>query len=215
MWLCHYKLRCFLFAILVSLLPSGCGSKADKALPVFEPSDIHPSLVDTHLRDKVSPHHVSDFKLINQFGDTITQKEFSDRIYVVDFFFTRCPTICPVMSLNMAKIQEAFKEENRLLLLSVTVTPEYDSVPVLYEYAQEKGAIPSKWHITTGDKKHIYELARKSYFMVSDEGDGGLQDFIHTANFELIDAAGRIRGIYDGTSLEETERLIADIRSLL
>ena len=114
----------------------------------------------------------------------------------------------------MAKLQEEFLSNNDIMLLSLSVTPEIDSTPVLRTYADDKGVIDSKWNIATGDKKHIYELARKSYFAVVEQGDGGLQDFIHTPNFILVDKKKQIRGIYDGTKDEEIVRLINDIRIL-
>lgn len=114
----------------------------------------------------------------------------------------------------MAKIQMKFKEDNAIMFLSHSVTPIMDSVPVLREYADMKGVIDSKWNVTTGDKKHIYNLARKSYFAVVDEGDGGDQDFIHTENFILVDKKRQIRGYYDGTNDEDIEELINDIKIL-
>lgn len=114
----------------------------------------------------------------------------------------------------MAKIQKEFGEDDSVMLLSHSVTPEIDSVSVLRDYADEKGVIDAKWNVTTGDKKHIYELARKSYFAVVDEGDGGVQDFIHTENFILVDKKRQIRGYYDGTQDEEMDRLIGDIKTL-
>ncbi|MDB4293573.1 SCO family protein, partial [Maribacter sp.] len=159
-------------------------------------------------------HVVSDFELVNQNGEIITQADYENTIYVADFFFTRCPSICPVMSNNMEKLQQTFLEDQAVMLLSMSVTPELDSVPVLKNYADKNGAIASKWNITTGNKKHIYTLARKSYFAVVNEGDGGLQDFIHTPNFILVDTKKQIRGVYDGTKDMEIDRLINDINSL-
>ena len=185
-----------------------------KELPVFNPKDVNPKLVDESLRHKGSGHKVAAFELINQNGDTITQEAYKDKIYVADFFFTRCQTICPVMTNNMGKLQEVFKNEDDIKLLSLSVTPVMDSVPILREYADKMGIIDTKWNITTGDKKHIYELARKSYFVVLDEGDGGVQDFIHTENFVLVDKKQQIRGFYDGTDTEDIQRLISDIRIL-
>ncbi len=156
-------------------------------------------------------HKVLDFSLIDQNGDTITQEDYLNKIYVTDFFFTRCMTICPIMTTNMEKLQAEFINDDDIMFLSHSVTPDIDSVSVLREYADKKGVIDAKWHITTGDKKHIYELARKSYFAVLDEGDGGLQDFIHTENFVLVDKKRRIRGYYDGTDIEDIQRLIDDI----
>jgi len=184
-------------------------------LPVYNPSDFNPELVDKSLQGINKNHTVADFRLINQNGKLITQEDYLDKIYVTDFFFTRCPSICPIMTDNLIKIQEEFFDNDDIMLLSLSVTPIMDSVPVLREYADKKGVIDSKWNITTGDKKHIYELARKSYFAVVEEGDGGLQDFIHTPNFVLVDKKKQIRGIYDGTDDDEILRLISDIRILL
>lgn len=184
-------------------------------LPVYNPSDFNPELVDKSLQGINKNHTVADFRLINQNGKLITQEDYLDKIYVTDFFFTRCPSICPIMTDNLIKIQEEFFDNDDIMLLSLSVTPIMDSVPVLREYADKKGVIDSKWNITTGDKKHIYELARKSYFAVVEEGDGGLQDFIHTPNFILVDKKKQIRGIYDGTDDDEILRLISDIRILL
>ncbi|TDI76649.1 MAG: SCO family protein [Bacteroidetes bacterium] len=184
-------------------------------LPVYNPSDFNPELVDKSLQSINKNHTVADFRLINQNGKLITQEDYLDKIYVTDFFFTRCPSICPIMTDNLIKIQEEFFDNDDIMLLSLSVTPIMDSVPVLREYADKKGVIDSKWNITTGDKKHIYELARKSYFAVVEEGDGGLQDFIHTPNFILVDKKKQIRGIYDGTDDDEILRLISDIRILL
>lgn len=196
-----------IFAIYTLLTP-------EKKLPVFNPADVNPKLVDKSVINITRNHKVADFKLINQNGEIVTQNDYKDKIYVADFFFTRCMTICPVMTNNMGKLQEVFKNDDEIKFLSLSVTPEMDSIPILKEYAVKKGVIDAKWNITTGDKKHIYELARKSYFAVLDEGDGGLQDFIHTENFILVDKKRQIRGFYDGTDTKDIERLILDIKIL-
>jgi len=196
-----------IFAIYTLLTP-------EKKLPVFNPADVNPKLVDKSVINITRNHKVADFKLINQNGEIVTQNDYKDKIYVTDFFFTRCMTICPVMTNNMGKLQEVFKNDEEIKFLSLSVTPEMDSIPILKEYAVKKGVIDAKWNITTGDKKHIYELARKSYFAVLDEGDGGLQDFIHTENFILVDKKRQIRGFYDGTDTKDIERLILDIKIL-
>jgi protein SCO1/2 len=183
----------------------------DKRLPVYNPADVNPRLVDESIFHIRTDHKVADFSLTNQNGKTITQKDYEGKIYVADFFFTRCQTICPIMTNNMVKIQEQFSEDPNVMFLSLSVTPEMDSIPVLREYADRKGVNDAKWNVTTGDKKHIYDLARKSYFAVLDEGDGGVQDFIHTENFVLVDTKRQIRGYYDGTDLEEIDQLISDI----
>lgn len=187
----------------------------DKELPVYNPSDFNPQLVDLSFQMISEHHRVAPFSLINQNGETVTQQDYEGKVYVADFIFTRCPSICPVMSNNMERIQEAFMTNSNLKLLSISVTPEIDSVSVLREYASKHGANDSIWNITTGNKKHIYDLARTSYFAVVDESDGLLQDFIHTPNFVLIDKEKQIRGIYDGTKDSEILRLIDDINTLL
>lgn len=186
----------------------------EEPLPIFNPTDFNPALVDTSMQTSIEDHTVSDFELINQNGETITQSDYKNKIYVTDFFFAKCPSICPIMTSNLAKIQERFIDNEEIMLLSISVTPRIDSVPVLYEYAKDNGVIDHKWNVTTGNKKHIYNLARKSYFAVVDEGDGGLQDFIHTPNFILVDTKKQIRGVYDGTDDQEIQRLIKDITSL-
>ncbi len=186
----------------------------EKRLPIYSPADVNPRLVDASLLHVRNNHSISDFSLINQNGETVTQKDYEDKIYVTDFFFTRCQTICPIMTNNMATIQSAFISDDNVKFLSHSVTPIMDSVPILRAYADKKGVIDSKWNITTGDKKHIYDLARKSYFVVLDEGDGGVQDFIHTENFVLVDTKRRIRGYYDGTDSEAVNQLIEDIKLL-
>jgi len=188
--------------------------KPKSKLPVYNPVDVNPRLVDDSVKHINKDHKVADFVLTNQNGKTITEDNFEDKIYVADFFFTRCQTICPVMAVNMAELQEYFKNDEEIKFLSHSVTPIMDSVPTLRAYATKKGAIDGKWEITTGDKKHIYDLARKSYFAVLDEGDGGDQDFIHTEQFILIDKKKQIRGFYDGTDKNEMKRIIKDIEIL-
>jgi protein SCO1/2 len=192
-----------------------CGEVSKKQLPIYNPTDFNPKLVDKSIRNVSDNHRVKDFNLINQNGNTITSKDYENKIYIVDFFFTSCPSICPIMTNNMLKIQDEFINNDDIMLLSMSVTPEIDNVEVLKEYAIEKGVIDSKWNITTGQKKHIYELARKSYFAVVEQGDGGLQDFIHTPNFILVDTKKQIRGIYDGTVENEISRLLKDINVLV
>lgn len=182
--------------------------------PIYNPTDVNPELVDISLQHLSKGHTVADFELFNQSGKKITQDAYEDKIYVADFFFTSCPSICPIMANNMVKIQKEFLNDDNIMLLSISVTPDIDSIPRLREYANKNGVVDSKWNITTGDKKHIYELARKSFFAVTNVGDGGLQDFIHTPNFVLVDKKNQIRGIYDGTNDADIQRIIEDIKIL-
>lgn len=201
-----------LSAVIVVLFYNALQPK--KALPVYQPADFNPELVDPELAHVKKYHTIADFSLINQNGDTITQEDYRDRIYVADFFFTTCPTICPVMTDNMAYLQEQVLEDPEVLLLSHSVTPKIDSVPRLKAYALEKGVVDEKWNLVTGDKKQIYDLARRSYLAVKTDGDGGPFDMIHTENFILVDKERRIRGTYDGTQKEDMDRLLEDLAIL-
>ena len=204
----------FIMILIAMGLMYGCKQSSKEELPVYNPADFNKELVDKSLHNTSNDHTVSDFNLINQNGKTVTQDDYQDKIYVADFFFTSCQGPCPIMTGNMAKIQEAFVTNDDVMFLSLSVTPDIDSIPVLREYATRKGVIDAKWNVTTGEKKHIYELARKSYFAVVEQGDGGLQDFIHTPNFILVDKKKQIRGIYDGTDDNEILQLIKDIKVL-
>lgn len=189
-------------------------NKPKEKLRIFTPADINPILVDSTLKNKNIKHRIASFNLIDQNGNSFTEKELEGKIYVTDFFFTTCPTICPKMSDNLKNVYAAFKNDNDIMLVSHSVTPEIDTPEILAEYAKKYDADRSKWVFLTGAKTEIYELARKSYFVVTDEGTGDEHDFIHTENFVLIDKEKRIRGYYDGTDEKEIERLIKEINIL-
>lgn len=186
----------------------------EKRLPIYQPSDINPKLVDESVRGVSSDHRISDFELIDQTGSPFMLNDLNGQIYVTDFFFTTCPTICKEMVKHMYLVQEEFSGDAEVHLVSHTVYPEQDSVSVLAEYGKNFGVDADQWTLLTGDKKVIYDLARKSYFAVSTEGNGGETDFIHTENFVLVDKEKRLRGFYDGTSLTDVQRLIKDIKQL-
>ena len=188
--------------------------KPDEKLPVFQPAKVNYELVDQSLRHIKKFHKIGAFSLTNQNGLKVTEQDYRNKIYVADFFFTTCPGICPKMTANMGLIQEAIKEDNQVKLISFSVTPEIDSVAQLKKYALEKGVIDAKWNLLTGEKKHIYDLARKSFFAAKNDGDGGKNDMIHTENFILIDPDKRIRGFYDGTDSNVMKKLISDIKIL-
>lgn len=201
-----------LSAIIVALFYRAL--KPKPRLMVYQPSMVNQELVDTSLQYVRKYHTIAPFKLVNQNGDTITEKDYEGQIYIADFFFTTCPTICPIMTDHMRQIQEATKAYPDIKLLSHSVTPEIDSVPQLKKYALEKGVNDDRWNLVTGDKKQIYELSRKSYFAVLTDGDGGPFDMIHTENFVLVDKEKRIRGFYDGTDPEAIETLLEDLEVL-
>ncbi len=183
-------------------------------LPIYQPTMVSTALVDSSLHYKKKYHKIADFALTNQNGKTITQHDFKDKIYVADFFFTTCQSICPVMTNHMVHLQNVLKEDPEVLLLSHSVTPTIDTVAQLKRYAIQKGVLDHKWHLVTGPKKIIYKLARKSYLAVKEGGDGGPYDMIHTENFMLIDKKRQIRGYYDGTNTEDIAKLLEDIAHL-
>jgi protein SCO1 len=185
--------------------------KPREVLPIFQPAQVNVELVDSTIQHVKKYHTIADFSLINQNGKTVTQDTYNNKIYIADFFFTTCQTICPIMTDHMVILQNKLKLDPDVMLLSHTVTPEIDSVAQLKKYALNKGVLDSKWNLVTGDKKKIYQLARKSYLAVKSNGDGGEYDMIHTENFILIDQKKRIRGYYDGTLEEDIESLLNDI----
>ncbi len=188
--------------------------KPKKTLPIYNPSDVNPELVDSSVQYIRKSHTIADFSFVNQNGEKITQKNYEGKIYVADFFFTTCGSICPKMTTNMVDIQTAIKNNPKILLLSHTVLPEIDSVAALKTYALKNGVIDAKWNLVTGDKKEIYTMARKSYLAVKMGKPEELFDMVHTENFILVDDKRRIRGFYDGTNKKEIQRLIEDIRFL-
>ncbi|WP_034920066.1 SCO family protein [Gillisia sp. CAL575] len=211
-----YKPLAIVMAILSIIIIASIYTllKPEKKLPVFQPDMVNSELVDTTVQYVRKYHKIADFNLLNQNGETITQDTYKDKIYVADFFFTTCLTICPIMTGHMLEIQERLKDDPEVLLLSHTVIPVADSVPQLKKYALEKGVNDAKWNLVTGDKKQIYELARKSYLATKTDGDGGPYDMIHTENFILVDKEKRIRGFYDGTNAKAIDDLLNDIETL-
>ncbi len=159
-------------------------------------------------------HSIGNFSFTNQFGDSISNKTIAGKIYVADFFFATCQSICPVMSTQMGRVQEAFKNNTDVLILSHTVNPLHDTVEVLHQYGNKYGAIRNKWHLLTGNKKEIYALAKNSYLVNALEDDGSEEGFLHSETFLLIDRQLHIRGVYDGTDSLQVNKLIKDIITL-
>ena len=184
------------------------------SLPIYSPSMVSEELVEEDIRYIKKYHKINDFSLINQNGKLISQEFYRNKIYIADFFFTTCPDICPIMTENMSYLQSELKDQTDVLLVSFSVTPQVDTVDVLRSYANLKGVDDSKWNLFTGNKKDIYELARKSFLVAKNDGDGGKYDMIHTENFVLVDKESRIRGFYDGTNEEAMNKLLADVTIL-
>jgi protein SCO1/2 len=183
-------------------------------LPIYSPSMVSEELVEEDIRYIKKYHKINDFVLTNQNGELISQEFYQNKIYIADFFFTTCPDICPIMTENMSYLQSELKDQTDVLLVSFSVTPQVDTVDVLRSYANLKGVDDSKWNLFTGNKKDIYELARKSFLVAKNDGDGGKYDMIHTENFVLVDKESRIRGFYDGTNEEAMNKLLADVTIL-
>ena len=211
----------YLSALLITVLMA-CGEKRNTekesrvaVLPYYDEPSFTPIWLSEQSDSITGIHRIPNFTLINQMGDTLTEKTFENKIYITDFFFTSCPGICPKMTQNMTLLQDAFLNDADILLLSHSVTPELDSVPILRHYADAKGVVDNKWHLVTGKRKDIYNLGRFAYFIEEDLGFQKTEDeFLHTENFVLIDKNRHIRGIYNGLNKTAINQLIADVKTL-
>jgi protein SCO1/2 len=216
------KILAFGLVVIISVIVAYfmiTGKKNTKAPDVLNPIDLNPETVDQDLLQVGQGHKIGEFSFTNQDGQPIGLKDLKGKVFVAEYFFTTCQTICPRMNDQMQRIQQAFKDETNFKILSFTVNPEVDTVEQLKRYAQEHQAIAGKWHFLTGEKIKLYEAARKYFFLlkkseVENQGDVG-SDFIHTNNFVLIDREQRIRGYYDGTNPKEVDKLIRDAKLIL
>jgi protein SCO1 len=201
------KKKTSLLSAIALLILCGCNSK-----------QVNPSLTILGEKKVVAGdtvyHTIQNFKLINQNRDTITNKTISGKICVANFFFATCQSICPKMSSNLVNIQKQFINVDSVLILSHSVNPLHDSVEVLSAYAGTYGAVKNKWHLLTGNKKHIYDLAKTSYLVNALEDDGSAEGFLHSELFLLLDSKGRLRGMYDGTDSLAVIQLTNDIQIL-
>jgi protein SCO1 len=198
------KICAFLFAFCFLL--SACVEKKEARLPIFGEREV----VGT---DTVF-HKIGNFKFVDQDSAFVTNETFKDKIYVADFFFTSCRTICPIMKTQMLRVYDSLENDPEVLLLSHTIDPKYDTVGLLHDYADRLGVKSNKWHFVTGDQDSIYNIAQKSYFATAMEDRSEPDGFIHSGAFLLIDKQRRIRGKYDGTKEEEVNRLLGDIEKL-
>jgi protein SCO1/2 len=202
----------FVIAITALILFS-CNSKTTETKKLVLPVIGEKKLVGTDGKDTLY-HTIQPFSFINQYHDTVSEKTINNKIFVADFFFATCQSICPKMSSQLVHVQNAFKDDNNVLILSHTVNPANDTVEVLNGYAQTYGTIKNKWHLLTGSKKTIYDMARFSYLVNALEDDGSAEGFLHSELFILVDAQKRIRGMYDGTDSVAVVKLISDIKLL-
>jgi protein SCO1/2 len=202
----------FVIAITALILFS-CNSKTTETKKLLLPVIGEKKPVGTDGKDTLY-HTIQPFSFINQYHDTVSEKTINNKIFVADFFFATCQSICPKMSSQLVHVQNAFKDDNNVLILSHTVNPANDTVEVLNGYAQTYGTIKNKWHLLTGSKKTIYDMARFSYLVNALEDDGSAEGFLHSELFILVDAQKRIRGMYDGTDSVAVVKLISDIKLL-
>tara|TARA_R110002073_G_scaffold291087_2_gene456114 strand:+ start:13333 stop:13983 length:651 start_codon:yes stop_codon:yes gene_type:complete len=211
------KNKIYILLALLTVFACKKEQKVDKeiTLPFFNSAVFTPEWISETSSNYEEIHTIPAFKFTNQDGKSITNKTYKDKIYVADFFFTSCPGICPRLAKNMGKLQEIFKDDDEVMFLSHSVTPEQDSVTVLKEYGIKNNVNSKKWNLVTGDKTEIYNIAREGYF--ADEDFVKTQDediFLHTENFVLIDKKGRIRGVYNGTLAVEQDRILRHIKLL-
>jgi protein SCO1 len=183
-----------------------CIQKKEPRLPVFGNREM--------VNDDTVFHKIGNFKFVNQDSAYVTNETFEDKIYVADFFFTSCRTICPIMKTQMLRVYKAVENDPEVLILSHTIDPEYDTVGLLRDFAERLGVKSTKWHFVTGEKDSIYNIAQKSYFATAMEDRSEPDGFIHSGAFLLIDKERRIRGKYDGTKEDDVNRLLNDIERL-
>lgn len=193
------------------------GTLAAEAVPYYNTPDFTPIwLTNTSEIDQKITHHIADFSFQNQAGEVVSPETVAEKVHVANFFFTSCPTVCPKMTNLLRAVQDTFRTEPNVAILSFSVTPWLDSVPRLRRYAESKGIVPGKWHLLTGSRSQIYTLARQSYF--AEEAIGFTKDsteFLHTEHLILVDQNRRIRGVYNGTNPLEIDKLVIDIRALI
>ena len=216
LFLKKYKIFITIFALfsIFFLSLSYTFLKPPKTLKIYNPADVNPELVDSTVQYIQKYHTIADFSFTNQNGKTITQKDYEGKIYVADFFFTTCGSICPKMTTNLVDVQKAFLNNPKVMILSHSVLPDVDDVEKLKAYAIKNDVDDHKWNLVTGDKKEIYRMARKSYLAVKQGKPNELYDMVHTENLVLVDSKRRVRGFYDGTNKTEIKRLIDDINWL-
>ena len=206
-------MKVYLKGFLIFLvLISGCESKK---LPYYGEQEVIKKVVDGKEVEQTIYPVIPDFSFINEDGEVVTEKDFKNKVYVADFFFVTCPTICPVMKKNMLTVYNEYKENPEVKILSHTIDPEHDTPEVLKKYATDLGISGKMWQFVTGDKEKIYDIGQKHYMVSALEDSSQAGGYIHSGAFVLIDKDRHIRGMYDGTTEEGTAKLIQDLAVLL
>ncbi|MEQ6118774.1 SCO family protein [Reichenbachiella sp. MALMAid0571] len=208
----YLKALCFMFLVMVAC---SCGQKKGDKLPIYGQQKIENRMEGGKTVSDTIPHTISDFSFIDQDSTVITNETFKGKIYISDFFFTSCPTICPAMKKQMLRVYDKFLENDKVSILSHTIDPAYDNVAVLKEYSERLGVKSSKWHFVTGDEQAIYDIGEKSYMVTAGADADAPGGYIHSGAFLLVDMDRRIRGVYDGTIADEVDVLMNDIERLL
>ena len=207
-------MRNLVYAIILMALWSACKSNTAKELPIYGNRDAVTKTVDGKTVTDTVYQTIPKFKFANQYGDSITNKSLDGTIYVADFFFTTCPSICPVMHRNMLTVYEAFKNTGDVKIISHTIDPQHDSVPVLKIYADKLGISGNTWWLLRGKKEDVYRIAEKNYLVAVKKDSTEAGGYVHAGYFVLIDKQKRIRGTYDGTDPKQVGQLIDDIKTL-
>ncbi len=196
------------------LLAISCTTQVQK-LPVMGRSKLVDREVNGAIVMDTIPHAIAEFRFLNQDSSWVTNETLAGKVYVADFFFTSCPSICPIMKSQLIRIYKEFESEDDLRLVSYSIDPEFDTVAVLREYAERLGVSSERWHFLTGDQDDIYKLGETSYMVTTVEDESAPGGFLHSGAFLLIDKERRVRGIYDGTVEEQVNTLMGDIRTLI
>lgn len=204
-------MRRLTYCMATVALFAACHTETTKTLPIFGKRDTVTKTIDGKPVVDTVYQTIPPFKFVNQYGDTITNKNLDGKIYVADFFFTTCPSICPIMQRNMLTVYNEFKNAPNFKILSHSIDPAHDTIPVLKKYADKLGIAGNSWWLLRGKKEDVYQIAEKNYLVQAKENSQG---YIHDGYFILVDPQKRIRGSYDGTKADEVKQLIADIYTL-
>jgi len=203
-----------IFCLLVMSTWAACKSGDKKVLPIYGNRQAVTKTVDGKTVTDTVYQTIPKFKFVNQYGDSITNKSLDGDIYVADFFFTTCPSICPIMARNMLKVYDAFKSTGNFKIISHSIDPKHDSVPALKKYADKLGVTGNSWWFLQGKKEDTYAIAEKNYLVAVSKDSTAAGGYVHQGYFVLIDKQKRVRGAYDGTDPKQVDQLIADIKTL-
>jgi protein SCO1/2 len=199
----------YIFLGLILLFAS-C-KQEDNTLPILGRHEY----IETDTGIDTIYHEIADFAFLNQDSAWVTNETFKDKVYVADFFFTSCPSICPIMKVQLLRVYEKFKANDKVMILSHSIDPDYDNVAVLRDYAKRLEVSSDKWNFITGDKAEIYDMAQTSYYVATRENENAPGGYEHSGAFILVDNNRHIRGVYDGTDPEAVSRLLNEIDILI